>query len=164
MKLPGSDKVGIRAGLTVGNPCYWSMLSLVFVKTILKPTNYLRKFWVGFFLLLTWYRSNSESSYLVLVSKVLLSYLLLQTFRFSGLGSTSSTPCQVAMSQSVCSFVWVLHPQWLEQKVPDCAGIQVCWLMWFFNHVRITLESQYMKLTFNPRSFFVDPLLLMFKH
>ena len=23
---------GIRAGLTVGNPCYWSMLSLVFAK------------------------------------------------------------------------------------------------------------------------------------
>ena len=40
----GRYKVGIRAGLTVGNPCYWPMLSLVFVKTILKPTNYLRKF------------------------------------------------------------------------------------------------------------------------
>ena len=109
-------------------------------KTILKPTNYLRKFWVGFFLLLTWYRSNSESSYLVLFAKVLLSCLLLQTFRFSGLGSTSSTPCQVAMSQNVYSFVWVLAPQWLEHKVPDCARIHVCWLMWFLNHVRITLS------------------------
>ena len=71
-------KVGIRAGLTVGNPCYWPMLSLVFVKTILKPTNYLWKLWVGFFLLLTWYRSDSESPYLVLISKVLLSLMVFQ--------------------------------------------------------------------------------------
>ena len=34
---PGSGllQFGIRAGLPVGNPCYWSMLSLVIVKTIL---------------------------------------------------------------------------------------------------------------------------------
>src|SRR5664279_6339001 len=32
----GSDRFGIRAGLPIGNPFYWSMLSLVFVKTIFK--------------------------------------------------------------------------------------------------------------------------------
>ena len=136
----GRYKVGIRAGLTVGNPCYWPMSSLVFVKTILKPTNYLRKFWVGFFYSLPDVALILKHLTLFCLQKVLLSYLLLQTSRFSGLGSTSSTPCQVAMPQNVCSFVWVPIPQWLEQKVPDCAGIQVCSFMWFFNHVRITLR------------------------
>ena len=32
----GVTVLGIRAGLSVGNPCYWSMLSLVFTKTISK--------------------------------------------------------------------------------------------------------------------------------
>ena len=32
----GVTGFGIRAGLSVGNPCYWSMLSLVLVKTISK--------------------------------------------------------------------------------------------------------------------------------
>ena len=35
--VPGvATGLGIRAGLPVGNPCYWSMLSLELVKTILK--------------------------------------------------------------------------------------------------------------------------------
>ena len=78
MKLPGSDRVGIRAGLTVGNPCYWPMLSLVFVKTILKPTNYLRKFWVGFFYSLPDVALILKHLTLFCLQKVLLSYLLLQ--------------------------------------------------------------------------------------
>ena len=32
----GVTGFGIRAGLSVGNPCYWSMLSLVLAKTISK--------------------------------------------------------------------------------------------------------------------------------
>ena len=53
------------------------MLSLVLVKTILK-LNLFENTLVGFFLLLIWYISNSESPHLVLVTKVLLSLLVFQ--------------------------------------------------------------------------------------
>ena len=62
----GALQVGIRAGLPVGNPFYWSMSSLVFVKVIynlkMSGENHLR-------FLFTPYptRSNSELSYLYLI-------------------------------------------------------------------------------------------------
>jgi len=62
----GVTGFGIRAVPTVGKPCYWSMLSLVFVKTILKMKSICENSSMLLFLLIQ-FRSNSGLSYLVLI-------------------------------------------------------------------------------------------------
>ena len=88
---------GIRAGLPVGNPCYWSMLSLELVKTILKLQASCENFLRNSFLLLTWCHSISEIILPDLLWKGFTSHLLTFKARIKTLGVFFlSTPCQVA--------------------------------------------------------------------
>ena len=73
------------------------------VKTIWK-LNVFEKTLVGFFLLLIWYRSNSESPYLVLVTMVLLSLLVFQNLGASWVAV--SKPVYLALC-SPESLLWV---------------------------------------------------------
>ena len=62
---------GIRAGLTVGNPRYWSMLSLVFAKLFEKLQTICENSDYASFYSLHGIALISESPYLVLILKVL---------------------------------------------------------------------------------------------
>ena len=63
----GADRFGIRAGLTVGNPCYWSMLSLVFAKLFEKLQTNCENSDQDSFYSLPGIALISESPYLVLI-------------------------------------------------------------------------------------------------
>ena len=134
------------------------MLSLVFVKTILKPTNYLRKFWVGFFYSLPDVALILKHLTLFCLQKVLLSYLLLQTSRFSGLGSTSSTPCPVAMFRMFVPLCGFCAHSDLNRRSPIVLEFRCVHLGGFSTMWGSRSESQYMKLIFNPSYF---PLIFL---
>ena len=75
----GALQIGIRAGLHVGNPFYWSMLSLELIKIIyelkMSCENPLR-------ILFTPYPTRSTLSYFTSIC-----FNVVSKFRFSGLGS-----------------------------------------------------------------------------
>ena len=141
MKLPGRRQIWYQSRTDCRKPLLLVDVESSVCKIIWKATNYLRKLWLGFFLLLTWYRSNFW------VTLPCFDLKVYKTSRFSGLGSTFSTPCQVAIASEFPShlklfnsILWAMVPHSLEHKIPDCAGIQVWWLMWFLNHVSIPLS------------------------
>ena len=141
MKLPGCRQKWYQSRTDCRKPLLLVDVESSVCKIIWKATNYLRKLWVGFFLLLTWYRSKFWVILPCFVCKGFTKLLgsrgwvlpLVLHFRLLLLQSFVS-------SQNGNSFQWAMVPRWLEHKVPDCAGIQVWWLMWFLNHGRITLS------------------------
>ena len=141
MKLPGCRQIWYQSRTDCRTPLLLVDVESSVCKIIWKATNYLQKLWIGFFLLLTWYRSN----FWVTLPRFDLKFN--KTPRFSGLGSTFSTtfqitiasefPCHLKMFIPFCG-LWfhivlnIRSPIVLEFKCDDLCGL--------FNHGRIMLS------------------------
>ena len=160
MKLPGCRQIWYQSRTDCRKPLLLVDVESSVCKVIWKATNYLRKLWLGFFLLLTWYRSNFW------VTLPCFDLKVYKTPRFSGLGSTGGTTFQVTTaSEFQCclyclnsfSGIWfhndlnIRSPILLEFKCDDLCGFLT------MGESRYLFESQYMKLIFNPSSFPLFP-------
>jgi hypothetical protein len=110
----------------------------------------LTKIWVGFFLLLIWHRSNSESPYLELIWKVLLSFLVLQNLGAFWAGHLTIWP-RVELSRVSCvffapSFSWF---SWENSFHNDLSTLWIHLILFYASRLPFALYASF---------FFVCPL------